>query len=180
MNVFESIKLKHFEMTDHMAEAAFTISMGNPLTGIGNEYDMTPVEKAKQVIVIGGGISGCEAAISAAIKGHKVMLMERNDCLGGQWSQSFIPFDKEEFSSFIFWQNLMLEKLHVQVLLNTVADSELIELYSPDAAIVAVGEKEDKSFLDDLNIDSCKVIKAGEAKNGYEKIREGFEAGLNV
>jgi succinate dehydrogenase/fumarate reductase flavoprotein subunit len=29
-----------------------------------DEYDLTPTEKAKQVLVIGGGIAGCEAAIS--------------------------------------------------------------------------------------------------------------------
>ena len=47
----------------------------NPLTGMEDEYDLTPTEKAKQVLVIGGGIAGCEAAISAALKGHKVTLI---------------------------------------------------------------------------------------------------------
>ena len=49
----------------------------NPLTGMEDEYDLTPAEKAKQVLVIGGGIAGCEAAISAALKGHKVTLIEK-------------------------------------------------------------------------------------------------------
>ncbi|MDB8682974.1 FAD-dependent oxidoreductase [Mediterraneibacter gnavus] len=42
-----------------------------------DEYDLTPTKKAKQVLVIGGGIAGCEAAISAALKGHKVTLIEK-------------------------------------------------------------------------------------------------------
>ncbi|WP_243441610.1 FAD-dependent oxidoreductase [Mediterraneibacter gnavus] len=42
-----------------------------------DEYDLTPAEKAKQVLVIGGGIAGCEATISAALKGHKVTLIEK-------------------------------------------------------------------------------------------------------
>ena len=49
----------------------------NPLTGMEDEYDLTPTKKAKQVLVIGGGIAGCEAAISAALKGHKVTLIEK-------------------------------------------------------------------------------------------------------
>lgn len=154
------------------------ISMANPMIGEENVYDMTPAEKAKQVMVIGGGILGFEAAIAAAIKGHKVMLMERNDCLGGQWSQTFVLFEKEEFQSFLFWQRQMLEKLHVQVLLNTMADSELIELYLPDAAIVAMGE--DNNSMEDLDVLSCKVIRVESAGDGYEKILEGFRAELRV
>lgn len=176
MNVFETIKLKHIEIKKHAEGAASLISMGNPLAGTENVYHVTPAPRSKQVIVIGGGVLGCEAAISAAIKGHRVMMMERSGCLGNQWSREFEPFEREEFDAFISWQNLMLEKLHVQVLLNTTADSELIGLYEPDAAIVALGT--DGKLLDGLDTLSCKVVIA--RKGGYEEIREGFEAGLAV
>ena len=66
----------------------------NPLTGMEDEYDLTLAEKAKQVLVIGGGIAGCEAAISAALKGHKVTLIEKNDRLGGQWIPASVPIGK--------------------------------------------------------------------------------------
>lgn len=72
----------------------------------------------------------------------------------------------------------MLEKLHVQVLLNTMADSELIELYLPDVAIVAMGE--DNISIEDLDVLSCKVIRVEAAGDGYEKIIGGFRAGLSV
>lgn len=111
----------------------------NPLTGMEDEYDLTPAEKSKQVLVIGGGVSGCEAAITAALKGHKVILIEKNNTLGGQWIPASVPIGKGEFTSFIFWQRKMLEKLHVQVLLNTTADEELIKLYAPDVVIIATG-----------------------------------------
>lgn len=111
----------------------------NPLTGMEDEYDMTPVKKAKNVLVVGGGVSGCEAAIAAAWKGHKVTLIEKNDRLGGQWLPASVPIGKGEFTSFICWQKKMLEKMQVQVLLNTNADEELIQLYAPDAVILATG-----------------------------------------
>ncbi len=113
----------------------------NPLTGMEDEYDLTPAEKAKQVLVIGGGIAGCEAAISAALKGHKVTLIEKNDRLGGQWIPASVPIGKSEFTSFFCWQKSMLEKMHVQILLNTAADAELIKLYEPDTVIIATGSR---------------------------------------
>ena len=111
----------------------------NPLTGMEDEYDMSPAETVKKVMVIGGGVSGCEAAVVAAMKGHKVTLIEKSDRLGGQWIPASVPVGKGEFTSFICWQKNMLDKLQVQVLLNTTADKELIQLYEPDTLILATG-----------------------------------------
>ena len=111
----------------------------NPLTGMEDEYDMYPVEKAKKVLVVGGGVSGCEAAVVAALKGHKVTLIEKSSHLGGQWIPASVPIGKGEFTSFICWQKKMLEKMKVQVLLNTAVDEKLIQLYQPDTLILATG-----------------------------------------
>lgn len=113
----------------------------NPLTGMEDEYDTTPVQRSKQVFVIGGGVSGCEAAISAAMKGHKVTLIEKSDRLGGQWIPASVPNGKAEFTSFICWQKQQLEKMHIRILLNTTADEELLKLYEPEVVIAATGSK---------------------------------------
>ena len=113
----------------------------NPLTGMEDVYDFSPAKERKRVLVIGGGVSGCEAAIAAAQRGHRVTLLEKSGQLGGQWIPASMPVEKSEFTSLLLWQKTMLEKLHIQVLLNTQADGELIRLYEPDAVVVATGSK---------------------------------------
>lgn len=113
----------------------------NPLTGMEDVYDFSPAKECKRVLVIGGGVSGCEAAIAAAQRGHRVTLLEKSGQLGGQWIPASMPVGKSEFTSLLLWQKAMLEKLHIQVLLNTQADGELIRLYEPDAVVVATGSK---------------------------------------
>ncbi len=113
----------------------------NPLTGMEDEYDLTPVtpDAAKNVLVAGGGVSGAEAAVVAAARGHKVTLVEASDHLGGQWLPASVPTGKADFTSLVAWQEHMLNKLNVRVLLNTRVDRELVELHAPDALVVATG-----------------------------------------
>ena len=113
----------------------------NPLTGMEDEYDLTPVEpaNAKNVLVAGGGVSGAEAAVVAAARGHKVTLAEASDHLGGQWLPASVPTGKSDFTSLVAWQRHMLEKLNVRVLLNTRVDRELVDLYAPDVLVAATG-----------------------------------------
>ena len=57
----------------------------------------TPVAGEYDVIVVGGGPAGSAAAISAARKGMKTLLIEKAQCLGGMWTSGFINpvFDAE-------------------------------------------------------------------------------------
>lgn len=111
----------------------------NPMTGMEDVYDMTPVSKPKNVIVVGGGVSGCEAAIAAAQKGHRVTLFENSGELGGQWIVASVPVQKGDHCSFIAWQKYMLKKLGVDVRMNTAVTKELLDRMHPDAVILATG-----------------------------------------
>ena len=56
----------------------------NPRTGREKETPVIRAEKKKKVLVIGGGPAGMMAAVTAARRGHKVVLYDRNSGLGGQ------------------------------------------------------------------------------------------------
>lgn len=114
----------------------------NPFAGKETLYSpQSKTAKPKKVFVIGGGISGCEAAIVSAMKGHTVTLVEKTDRLGGQWIAASMPNHKSEFTSFIGWQKLQLERLGVKVILKTSVTREMIVSELPDVIFNATGSQ---------------------------------------
>ncbi len=76
----------------------------NPELGI--EYRLPelkrPAAEPKRVLVVGGGISGCEAAKVAAERRHDVTLVEREGRLGGLlWGQGAPQFKRRELDTLI-------------------------------------------------------------------------------
>jgi len=121
-------------------------SMGHLVCAInpesGREWETTavlpPVEK-KTVLVAGGGIAGMEAALTASAYGHKVILCEKSDRLGGiLLCEEKVPF-KKRVSEYIAHQEYMLSKSTVEVRLNTEVTPEYAELLAPDVVVAAVG-----------------------------------------
>ncbi len=112
----------------------------NPL--IGREIEGTevrPAAKRKKVVVAGGGVGGMKAAITAAQRGHQVVLFEKSDKLGGILkSEQAIPFKYEMYQLGVTFAKL-LENEGVDVRLNTAAVPENVEAEAPDALILAVG-----------------------------------------
>lgn len=102
-----------------------------------------PAERQKLVAVIGGGVAGMEAAISAADRGHSVVLYEKTDKLGGQALLSdVLPFKKEMKLFHEYLERQVKKRKNIVVMMNTTATVEIIEQLDPDGVIVAVGAEQ--------------------------------------
>ncbi len=114
----------------------------NPLIGREIEgMEVRPAAKKKKVVVAGGGVGGMKAAITAAQRGHEVVLFERSDKLGGILkSEQAIPFKYEMYQLSLTFAR-MLELEGVKVCLNTAATPEAVEAEKADALILAVGSR---------------------------------------
>lgn len=113
----------------------------NPCTAMETEYDFSPAREKKRVWIVGGGVSGCEAAIAAARRGHQVTLCERSEKLGGQWNLAAVPLGKGGFTSLVRWQAHALQRLGVTVLLAHEATAEEICEAAPDVVLIASGSQ---------------------------------------
>ena len=93
----------------------------------------------KKVVVVGGGVSGMEAARLAAERGHKVTLLEKNAQLGGYLLPAIVPEFKQDVRALLTWLKAQLAKEKVDIRLNCEATPEMVKGENADVLILAVG-----------------------------------------
>lgn len=113
----------------------------NPACGREGDYGFGLANESKKVLIIGGGVAGCEAARVAALRGHMVTLLEKSPQLGGNLLAGGVPDFKEDDIELIKWYDYELKRLDVKVLLNTTATKERILSFDVDTVIVATGSR---------------------------------------
>jgi 2,4-dienoyl-CoA reductase-like NADH-dependent reductase (Old Yellow Enzyme family) len=106
--------------------------------GVGS---FTPAHRPSQVVVVGGGPGGLEAARVAALRGHAVVLFERRASVGGQMSLWATLPGREVFATTPAWWLARLQELGVDLRTGVDASAELVLGEHPDAVIVATGSR---------------------------------------
>jgi 2,4-dienoyl-CoA reductase-like NADH-dependent reductase (Old Yellow Enzyme family)/thioredoxin reductase len=109
----------------------------NPAYCREQEYAIKKADHPKNVLVIGGGPAGLEAASVAAQRGHIVTLYEKEHQLGGLLVLASTISDRiYDLTKYMANQ---VKKHGVQVKMGTEATIELIETLKPDVVILATG-----------------------------------------
>ena len=128
---------------------------------------------SRKVLVVGGGVAGMQAAITATERGHQVVLVEKTDKLGGMLNFTDVDVDKPDLRNF---KNLMISEVarhEIEVMLNAEVNAELIGQIAPDGIIVAAGASPAKPGI--LGIDT--IHQAIDIYNGYETGRKVIMVG---
>jgi len=118
----------------------------NPSAGREFEWGgdrFTPAAKPRNILVVGGGVAGLEAARVAAERGHRVTLVEASDRLGGQFRLAGMQPRRHQIIDFIDWYERQLAKLQVTIRLNSPWDAADVKAFGADQVIVATGSLPD-------------------------------------
>jgi 2,4-dienoyl-CoA reductase-like NADH-dependent reductase (Old Yellow Enzyme family)/thioredoxin reductase len=114
----------------------------NPLANLPfDPYDLEPPKVLKKILIIGGGPAGMQAVITASDRGHKVVLAEKGEKLGGLLFFTDQEQDKIDLMNF---KNVLIREVKnrdIEVLLNTKADKNLIAKIKPAHIIIATGSE---------------------------------------
>lgn len=113
----------------------------NPLCYAEKDYQLTPADQPKRVLVIGGGPGGMEAAIAAAERGFDVQLWEKSSRLGGNLHAAGYPTFKKDVLKLIDYMERRILRLNVDLHLGKEANVEDIVAGNFDKIILATGSK---------------------------------------
>ena len=111
----------------------------NPQAARERDMAYAPVLTSRKVLVVGGGVAGCEAARVLAVRGHRPEVYEKGGYLGGNLIPGGAPEFKEDDLALAAWYADALERLHVPVHLNHEVTKEEVLAGDWDAVIVATG-----------------------------------------
>ncbi len=111
----------------------------NPFSGFENQLQIHPAEEPKNIVIVGGGFAGLEAAWVSAACGHKVTLIEKGDRLGGQANVAMMPPEKSDIARVIVAYSALCRKYGVEIKLNTEATKDTVTSLNPQVIILATG-----------------------------------------
>jgi NADPH-dependent 2,4-dienoyl-CoA reductase/sulfur reductase-like enzyme len=112
----------------------------NPKLGTytDSKFEIPPARK-QTVLVVGGGVAGMQAALTACERGHEVILCEKSDRLGGVLNcERSVPF-KDKLTAYLDRQARKVGRANIDVRLHTEVTPAYAEELRPGALVIAAG-----------------------------------------
>lgn len=122
---------------DHIFAGKIASCLVNPRAGRETELVLLPTRTKRRVAVVGAGVAGLAAAVSAAERGLTVTLFEERPHVGGQFDMAMRIPGKEEFTETIRYYTGEIERLGVHLQLGGRATAA--DLADFDEIIIATG-----------------------------------------
>ena len=144
----------------------------NPSVGRERNYRITPTNKIKKVMIVGGGVSGLEMARVSSIRGHEVTLYEKSDELGGHLIAASVPSFKKDLVRLLKWHKTELETLRVEITTGLEVTQDMIEKEKADVVVIAAGSQ--PVIPDVPGIENNKVVTAIDILLGKKQIGESI------
>jgi len=142
----------------------------NAALGREREYEIRPAERVKNVLVVGGGPAGLEAARVAGLRGHKVILYEKNSGLGGQMLlASAAPF-KKDIKRLVDYYVAQMKKAKIEVNLGQELTADMVEKIGPDVVILATGAE--PLVPDVTGVGGENVVTANDVLGGVREVKD--------
>lgn len=140
----------------------------NARAGYDRERKIEKATEVKNVVIIGAGPAGLEAARVSRLRGHNVTIVDKVNKVGGKMETLSTPPEKDTFLFFRDYLYNQYVRLGIKFVQQDVKSHEDIKELNPDAVIIATGASQTVPPI--KGIESKNVLLAEDVLNGDAKV----------